>query len=292
MRFGSLCSGIEAASVAWRCLGWDAEYFAENDKWCSLFLSVRYPGIPNYGDITTIAGATKVDVVVGGTPCQSFSVNGMRKGMDDSRGNLALHFCRIVLESSPRWFVWENVPGVLSTNGGRDFGSFLGAMANGGYGIAWRVLDARHFGVPQRRRRVFVVGRLGSRRSAAAVLFDAPSCGRNGSQAQQISRRLSGKVQGSVDEPLLGWTGDETPKHGIEICPTLRASQGGEGVGVLGSNVFRRLTPTEWERLQGMPDGYTAIDGATVRQRIKAIGNSFCVPVLRWIGTRIAEIEK
>jgi len=119
---------------------------------------------------------TPVDVLVGGTPCQSFSVAGLRGGLDDERGNLALEFCRLADRLAPRWVVWENVPGVLSSNGGRDFGSIVGAMAEIGYNVAWRILDAQHFGVPQRRRRVFLVGHLGAdERGATAVLLESYS---------------------------------------------------------------------------------------------------------------------
>lgn len=116
-----------------------------------------------------------IDILVGGTPCQSFSIAGLRGGLEDGRGNLALTYCRILQHYQPRWFVWENVPGVLSSNGGRDFGSILGAMAELGYGCSYRVLDAQNFGVPQRRRRVFIVGHLGDWQRAAEVLFE-PGC--------------------------------------------------------------------------------------------------------------------
>jgi DNA (cytosine-5)-methyltransferase 1 len=117
-----------------------------------------------------------VDVLVGGTPCQSFSVAGLRKGLDDPRGNLALTFVAMVDHYRPEWVIWENVPGVLSSSGGRDFGSFLGALGQLGYGFAYRVLDAQYFGVPQRRRRVFVVAHSsGDSRRAAEVLFEPES---------------------------------------------------------------------------------------------------------------------
>ena len=118
---------------------------------------------------------SNVDLLVGGTPCQSFSVAGLRKGLDDPRGNLMLTYLAIAKQYRPNWLVWENVPGVLSSNGGRDFGSFLGGLAECGYGFAYRVLDAQYFGVAQRRRRVFVVGYLGDWRAAAAVLFERHS---------------------------------------------------------------------------------------------------------------------
>jgi DNA (cytosine-5)-methyltransferase 1 len=172
-----VCSGIEAATVAWHPLGWEPQWFSEIEAFPSSVLKHHYPETPNYGDMTKFKewSDEPIDLFVGGTPCQSFSVAGLRKGMDDPRGNLALTYLAIADKYRPRWLVWENVPGVLSSNGGRDFGSFLGAMGQLGYGFAYRVLDAQYFGVAQRRRRVFVVGYLGDWRRAAAVLFERES---------------------------------------------------------------------------------------------------------------------
>jgi len=179
MRYGSVCSGVEAASLAWEPLGWQPQWFSEIEAFPSAVLQHHWPDVPNLGDMTSEHfrnNTTTVDVLVGGTPCQSFSVAGLRGGLDDERGNLALEFCRIVDRLTPRWVVWENVPGVLSSNGGRDFGSIVGAMAEIGYNLAWRVLDAQHFGVPQRRRRVFLVGHLGAdERGASAALLESQS---------------------------------------------------------------------------------------------------------------------
>ena len=173
LTYGSVCSGIEAVSVAWAPLGFHPAWFAEIDPFCSALLAYRYPGVPNLGDFTTIQdGHGPIDVLVGGTPCQSFSIAGRRGGLDDARGNLAIEFCRLAGRLRPRWVVWENVPGVLSSGGGRDFGSIVGSLAELGYGCAWRVLDAQFLGVPQRRRRVFVVGHFGDWRRAAAVLLE------------------------------------------------------------------------------------------------------------------------
>ena len=136
-------------------------------------------GFRNLGDMTKITeemiDGSPVDLLVGGTPCQSFSVAGLRGGLADPRGNLALRFVQLAAVMQPRWIVWENVPGVLSSGKGRDFGTFLGALGELGYGFAYRVLDAQWFGVAQRRRRVFVVGYLGDWRRAAAVLFERES---------------------------------------------------------------------------------------------------------------------
>jgi DNA (cytosine-5)-methyltransferase 1 len=177
MRYGSVCSGIEAATVAWHGLGWEPAFFSDIEKFPREVLAHHYPDVPLHGDFTTIEENQygSIDLLVGGTPCQSFSVAGLRKGLDDDRGNLSLEFIKLAQRERPRWVVWENVPGVLSSNGGRDFGSFLSALGQSGYGFAYRVLDAQYFGVAQRRRRVFVVGYFGDWRRAAAVLFERES---------------------------------------------------------------------------------------------------------------------
>ncbi len=177
MKFLSVCSGIEAASVAWNPLGWKATGFSEIEPFPSAVLAHHYPDVPNYGDMTKYESwpNQSINLLCGGTPCQSFSVAGLRKGLDDPRGNLMLTFGAIAAKYRPKWLVWENVPGVLSSNHGRDFGAFLGMLGQLGYGFAYRVLDAQYFGVAQRRRRVFVVGCVGNWRAAAAVLFERHS---------------------------------------------------------------------------------------------------------------------
>ena len=182
MKYLSVCSGIEAATMAWHDLGWKPAGFSEIEPFPSAVLAHHYPDVTNFGDMTKYKEWNlneKIDLLVGGTPCQSFSVAGLRKGMDDPRGNLALVYCGMLDHFRPNWFVWENVPGVLSSSGGRDFGSFLGAVAQLGYGFSYRVLDAQYCGVAQRRRRVFVVGYLGDWRPAAAVLFERGSLRRD-----------------------------------------------------------------------------------------------------------------
>jgi len=177
MRFGSVCSGVEAASVAWKPLGWKAQWFSEIEKFPSQVLNHHYPDVPNYGDMTKFKewNADTIDLLVGGTPCQSFSIAGLRKGLEDPRGNLMLTYLAMAEQLKPKWLVWENVPGVLSSNGGKDFGTFLSALGQIGYGFSWRILDAQYFGVPQRRRRLFVVGYLGNWKRAAEVLFESES---------------------------------------------------------------------------------------------------------------------
>jgi DNA (cytosine-5)-methyltransferase 1 len=174
--YGSVCSGIEAATVAWHPLGWRAAFYSEIEPFPCAVLNHYYPTVPNHGDMNRFKewpDAT-LDILVGGTPCQSFSVAGLRKGLDDPRGNLTLVYLAVADKYRPEWLVWENVPGVLSDGTGA-FGAFLGGLGQLGYGFAYRVLDAQYFRVPQRRRRVFVVGCLGDWRRAAAVLFERES---------------------------------------------------------------------------------------------------------------------
>lgn len=182
MKYLSVCSGIEAASVAWHPLGWEPVGISEIEPFPCAVLAHRFPGVKNYGDMTKFKEweieRGSVGLLVGGTPCQSFSVAGLRRGLADPRGNLMLTYGAIANHFKPTWIVWENVPGVLSSNGGRDFGAFLGMLGECGYGFSFRVLDAQYFGVAQRRRRVFVVGYLGDWRPPAAVLFESESlCG-------------------------------------------------------------------------------------------------------------------
>ena len=164
MKYVSLFSGIEAATVAWEPLGWEPVCFAEFDEFPSAVLAERYPEVPNIGDVTKMNWKkyrNKVDLVVGGSPCQSFSIAGKREGLQGESG-LMFEYIRAVREIRPRWFLWENVPGALSSENGEAFRQLLSEMDKLGYGLAWRVLDAQFFGVAQRRRRLFLVGHLGA----------------------------------------------------------------------------------------------------------------------------------
>jgi DNA (cytosine-5)-methyltransferase 1 len=419
VRYLSVCSGIEAATVAWHDLGWKPEAFSEIEKFPSQVLNHHYPDVPNLGDMTKYKEwklNESIDILVGGTPCQSFSIAGLRQGLQDPRGNLMLTYLGILDKFRPKWCVWENVPGVLSSNGGRDFGSFLGALGELGYGFAYRVLDAQNFGVAQRRRRVFVVGCLGDWRSAAEVLFESESLLGDSKKSREtreetsntITTGIGSRLDGQIDQFVVGSGTDpelmstlnasDSDKWGCnqwvdegkcivyenhpadsrvtemgETCSTVAARWGtgggnvpfavksyalqgsmigraekngpqgdgvnedisftlnttdrhavastfkiiggceGGGKGYLGQDekaftistvqdqnlhhhmAVRRLTPVEYERLQGFPDGYTDIqlngkqtpDGG----RYKALGNSMAVPVMAWIGKRIQEVE-
>jgi len=204
MRYLSVCSGIEAATVAWEPMGWTPWAYSEIEPFPCAVLDHHYPHVPNLGDMTKFnewPDAT-IDLLCGGTPCQSFSVAGLRQGLDDPRGGLMLRFLEIARSHRPRWVVWENVPGVLSSNGGRDFGTLLGGLEELGYGWAYRVLDAQFFGVAQRRRRVFVVGCAGDQRRAGSVLFESESvCGHPAKSRQageDIARDAGNGIAGSI----------------------------------------------------------------------------------------------
>lgn len=202
MKYLSVCSGIEAASKAWEPIGWEPVAFSEIEPFPSAVLKHHWPKVQNLGDMTqheqwNIPSGT-IDLLVGGTPCQSFSVAGLRQGLKDPRGNLMLTYLAIAERFKPRWLVWENVPGVLSSNGGKDFGSFLGALGELGYEWAYRVLDAQWFGVAQRRRRVFVVAHLGKGNLAAKVLFESESVRRDNAPSRETGQRTATNVAPSL----------------------------------------------------------------------------------------------
>lgn len=210
MRYVSLFSGIEAASVAWEPLGWEPVAFAEIEPFPCALLAERFPEVPNLGDVVEIdwkeflESHGTVDLVVGGSPCQSFSVAGRREGLAGESG-LMFEYIRCVRELRSRWFVWENVPGALSSEGGEAFRQLLSEMDALGYGLAWRVLDAQFFGVPQRRERVFLVGCLGDPERAAQVLLelemlrgDLPSSKAKRQELAAHAARGAGREAGSL----------------------------------------------------------------------------------------------
>lgn len=297
MIYGSVCSGIEAASVAWEPLGWEPRWFCEIDPFCCSVLKHHWPRVPNHGDFSAldpqIVGT--VNILVGGTPCQSFSINGTRKGLEDDRGDLALRFVELARVVGARWIVWENVPGILSVDGGQAFGRFLRRLGERGYVYGYRVMDCQHFGIPQRRRRIFVVGHLGKAfRKVYGVLFDGKQRSQNSLPSTQAKQETSTRINGSR-RPIWGWTGDTTPKFGREISPTFRAQQGGEGVGWTDGERWARFTPIEMERLMGLPDNHTLVmhkdKPASPAMRSRVLGNSFPVPILHWIGQGIALVD-
>ena len=302
MTYLSVCSGIEAVSVAWEPIGFKPIGFSEIESFPCELLKQKYPAVKNYGDITQYEkwNTGQFDILVGGTPCQSFSIAGKRGGTADERGALMYAYLGIVETYRPRWVIWENVPGVLFSNSGYDFASFLAGLEECGYGWAYRVLDAQYFGVPQRRRRVFVVGHIDNRTDLAAeILFEQQGvCGNiaAGSETQKETAIFIGKGVNYFRR------GGNYKYHKDKKAATLRSSAASDCFDLVLTSekeYIRRLTPLECERLQGFPDNYTQIEwrGKPAEQcpdslRYKAIGNSMAVPVMRWIGERIKRMEE
>lgn len=244
MRYVSVFSGIEAASVAWEPLGWEPVAFSEIEAFPSAVLAARYPRVPNYGDITRIdwsdhSECISADVLVGGSPCQSFSIAGGRTGLDGASG-LMWEYVRAVRELRPHWLVWENVPGALSSSHGEDFGCLLRALDGLGYGLAWRILDAQYFGVAQRRRRVYLVGSLGDQR-ACDVLFEPDCLLWNHPTSREKRQALARQAQsgpGGADDGggcLTPWDTQSRriyPSDGAWPTLDTRARSGGDGKAV------------------------------------------------------------
>lgn len=324
MKYGSVCSGIEAASKAWEPLGWKPAWFSEIEPFPSAVLANHWPEVTNLGDMTKIADAVRAgaveapDVLVGGTPCQAFSIAGLREGLSDDRGQLTLSYVELAnaIDAKRRErgepesiIVWENVPGVLSSKD-NAFGCFLAGLAGesselqpaGGKWthagcvsgpervIAWRVLDAQFFGVAQQRRRVFVVASARKGFDPAAVLFEQ-DVGGGSTEANNVG--VEGRSS-TVDNCTLYRfrRTDSYIDDGVSSTLSARDYKDRRELVVMADNRVRTLTPLEYERLQGFPDGHTLVPYqgtlADDAPRYKAIGNSMAVPVMRWIGERIA----
>jgi len=231
MKYLSVCSGLGGAELAFLPLGWECVGVSEVDAAASAVLKARFPHIPNLGDFTKIGveDVGSVDLLVGGTPCQDFSVAGLRKGMDGDRGQLTIEFARLAERLRTRWVVWENVPGVLSIDEGRAFGTFLAILGKFGYGFAYRILDAQYLGVPQRRRRVFVVGYLGDWRCAAAVLFEQHSLQWYSPPRKEKGQGVARCLKGGSGE--RGWPDPSDGDGGglVDVAGTLAGGSGERG---------------------------------------------------------------
>ena len=299
--------------------------FSEIDKYASAVLKYHWPNTKNYGDITKInwSEVPDFDLLTGGSPCQDLSIAGKRAGLEGARSGLFYEYMRAVKEKRPKYFIWENVKGALSSNKGFDFGSVLNEMAEAGYSLWWQVLNAKDFGVPQNRERIFVVGfRDGSPRE---IFFERESNGENNLQyigstkdidrvgdGKNLSRnaregyriykesgispalrsQLGGDSKGSAIVQLNNPTHSNNRLYSEEgISPALNTAQGGNRQPKIPTNSrIRRLTPTECERLMGLPDGWTSkgiIDGKEVEisdsQRYKLCGNGVVVNVVEEI---------
>jgi len=370
MKFGSLFTGVGGFDLGLERADFECAWQVERDPHCLEVLAEHYPNVERYTDVRTVGkhNLKPVDVICGGFPCQDVSIAGKRAGLAGERSGLWSEFARIIDELEPKWVVIENVPGLLSSNRGRDFATVIRWLAERRYGVAWRILDSQYFGVAQRRRRVFIVASLGNA-SCAEVLFESESVSGNiakggkagediaysiranpshscdkgdgginqtlvmssGQANAEITNNQSPALTGLHEQPIIavayenhpadsritetgnisqqltsrmgtggdnvplvqavGHSGGETLKFNEKVN-TLNAQSGSETTamfnGVMVSAV-RRLTPTECERLQGFPDGWTA--GQSDTQRYKQMGNAVTVNVIEWIGIRISNKE-
>ena len=332
MRYISLFSGIESASAAWEPMGWAPVCFSEIEPFPRAVLSHRFPDVPLHGDMTGVDWhqyQNQADVVVAGAPCQAVSVAGARQSLDDDRGNLTLATLEALNAIRPEFFLFENVPGILSVKD-NAFGCFLaglvgadaplqppgrcrwsdaGLVSGPDRRVAWRILDAQHFGVPQRRRRVFVVGCPRNGADPAEILFESKSLHRHPAPSRKAREETAADAIPSVAFPLGASFGIDTDR--MTLLPVVAGtvsskwSKGSGGPagdevqnmicvevnGIINNLDVRRLTPTECERLQGFSDGWTQVPyrnkPAADGPRYKALGNAMAVPVMRWLGKRI-----
>ena len=321
MIFGSLFAGIGGLDLGLERAGMRCAWQVEIDPFCRKVLEKPWPDVARYGDVRNCGrhNLKPVDLICGGFPCQDVSIAGRREGLAGERSGLWFEFYRVLKELKPRWVVIENVPGLLSSNGGRDFATILRGLAQLRYGVCWRILDAQYFGVAQRRRRVFVVGHFGDGR-AAKVLFESASgawdsppgrqaqapvaaltksgvgtCGADDNQAQAGHLIATARMT-AFGEYVDDGTASTLKKRDCKDATDLIAFdwQSGGDMGTGGNQVplvgVRRLTPTECERLQGFPDGWTA--GQSDSARYRQLGNAVAVPVAEWIGRQIVSIAK
>lgn len=312
----SLFAGIGGFDLAMQRAGIEVKAAVEIDAKCRQVLGRRFPESSLFGDIQEVTGADlrasgfagASGVITGGFPCQDLSVAGRRAGLEGARSGLFWEIVRLLDETQSKWFVLENVPGLLNSQRGRDMGIVVGTLAELGYGVAWRVLDAQHFGVPQRRRRVFIVGCAGDPASGPEVLFEPERSAGNdrpGKQARQVHASVTGTRTEVSDRPVRDETWVKTIRSGARAedgslpaevwaasatAPTLNAFDNNSESRATILAGTRRITPRECERLQGFPDDWT--NGQSDSARYRQLGNAVAVPVVEWILRRLVEVDR
>lgn len=301
--FGSLFSGVGGFDLGFEQAGMKCAWQVEIDKDCQSVLRKHWSETELFDDVRTVGkhNLKPVDVICGGFPCQDVSIAGKRAGLAGERSGLWSEFARIIDELEPKWVVIENVPGLLSSNRGRDFATVIRWLAERGYGVAWRILDSQYFGVAQRRRRVFIVGSFGNG-SASEILFEREGVRWNTPQSWRKGRTYSGNPKSSAEVGAAEFhaytisqqdDGRNGGRGGMSISETMLSvgisSKSKTVIVQNGVPGVRRFTPVETERLHGFPDEWT--DSAPESQRYKQMGNAVSVPVSKWIARRILLVD-
>lgn len=304
MKAISLFSGAGGFEIGFQRAGIETVLQAERDPWALEVLARHWPQTERVDDVRAVGGnrvRTGIGIVYGGFPCQDLSVAGKRAGLGGDRSGLWFEFHRVLSELRPRWAVIENVPGLLSSNQGRDFAVILDGLDEFGFAVGWAVLDAQHFGVPQRRRRVFIVAGP-SRRAVEQVLSLCEGCGGNpetggtAGEGAAVAPALRASGFGSErvgdtrgQDPLIAWALQERDAKGPD-------SSTKEGHLLPSHAGVRRLTPLECERLMGWPDDHTrwTADGREIADshRYRMCGNGVVAPVAEWLAHRLVEVDK
>ena len=283
MTFGSLFAGIGGFDLGLERAGMQCKWQCEIDKYANQILQIHWPEVKRYEDIKKLTKPESVDLICGGFPCQDVSMAGNRAGLAGERSGLFFELARIINEVKPKWFILENVPGLLSSNQGWDMATVIETLAKIGYCISWRVLDSQFFGVAQRRKRVFIVGSLGNAK-AASIVFEKSRSKKNSENVEKCYQKCIGtnikykenkiiKIARIYDKSTTLLTNIGT--FGNPSCFPI------DRYGI------RKFSPIECERLQGFPDGWTA--GLSDTQRYKTLGNAVTVQIIEWIGKRIME---
>lgn len=304
MRAISLFSGVGGFELGFDGAGIETVLQVESDPWCQQVLGYRFPNIALARDVREpLVFPSSIDLVYGGFPCQDASLAGNRKGFKGERTSLWWDFVRIVGQVQPAWVVAENVAGFLTANDGEDFRSVLGSLDELGYGVAWRVLDAYGFGVPQQRRRLFLVGHLGGQRAADVLALAEAGDGDAGAAVAEYARHPQRSADGDPERGRAVSFIERTRPDGrrlewmVERAPSLTSGNGG-GRSDIGNICFngqaRQLLPVERERLLGWPDDWTrwGAGGAEIPRthRLNMTGNGVAAPVTRWLGDRLIAV--
>lgn len=296
-----LFAGIGGFSCGFHRAGVRTVAAVEIDPAARSMFGRHFPNAALFDDVREVSGddlravgfVPERGIITAGWPCQDISVAGRGPGLSGNRSGLFSEIVRLLQELQPVWFVLENVPRLLTVNGGRDMGAAVGALAECGYGLAWRILDSRYFGVAQRRRRIFFVGSLGDQRAGTSgeVLFDSSRLFFHSQKARAEEKERARCVTKSTDEsgsavtdPVAALTA-----RGVGTCGA-DDNQAQAGHLIAQSDGVRRLTPKECERLQGFPDNWTA--GLSDINRYRLLGNAVTTNVIEWIAKRLVEVDE